>query len=318
MHYRQRILLAALCSCGINLAVLMLPWPRAAMVDGAHRSPLVFHFVPAAEPETAPRTVPLVVETRPTEQPPPPDTPLLSDRDSAAADRERYDGEDFAPRFEEQDTHYELPSPSVLPEAVAAPPVTPTEPAEAESRPVPARAPEREAPEAAREEDRGDLLALAAPSAPGQPAPRLDRAPVQAPEPRTAVQPPPAPSLPSRGRGNIEGMAVEEGIASFAALRDEVAAYVLEIKPLVQREWLALLLTRYSGTSPTEAVVRLAIAPDGAIAGLEFAEAPRDRIYAALCQEAIRRAGPFKPFPFRIPREYRDEHLVIRWTFRFL
>jgi hypothetical protein len=299
MRYRHRFIFAALCSCGINLFVLMLPWPHAAVVDGARRPPLVFDFLPAAEPEPARETVPQVVETRTTEQTPGPDTPLISDRDSAAADEETYDGEDPAPRLEEQDGLYELPAPPAPPEPVVPPPAT-----------------GRETPEPPPVADKDDLLAMAQPEMAAPPAPQAIRE--SAPPPEPSAPSPPAPLSPSRGRGSLEGMAVEEGIASFAALRDDVAAYVLEIKPLVQREWLALLLTRYSGTSPTQAVVRLAIAPDGAIAGVEQAETPRDRIYAALCQEAIRRAGPFKPFPFRIPREYRGQNLVIRWTFRFL
>ncbi|MFP4501750.1 MAG: TonB C-terminal domain-containing protein [Candidatus Hydrogenedentota bacterium] len=130
--------------------------------------------------------------------------------------------------------------------------------------------------------------------------------------------PQPATEAPQRGQGDVEGMAVEEGVAAFAALRDEVAAYILQLKPMIRRSWLTLLLTRYSGTSPTEATVKVVIAPDGTLVAAELMDSAEDRIYAALCRQAVRNAGPFPPFPFEIPREYRGENLVIRWTFGFL
>jgi len=79
-----------------------------------------------------------------------------------------------------------------------------------------------------------------------------------------------------------------------------------------------MLLTRYSGTSPTEVVIDCAIAPDGTLARVEIVGEPKDRVYAALCKDAVEKAGPFKPFPFTVPDMYRNRNLEIRWTFSFL
>lgn len=124
------------------------------------------------------------------------------------------------------------------------------------------------------------------------------------------------PGAPSRGRvdGNVKNL----GFLGFEAMKSEVAPYLKEVRRRVERRWHAALQMRYSGTTPTRAVVECAIAPDGRLLEAVIVEAGDSPTYAALCREAIRSAGPFPAFPFQVPEMYRSKNLEIRWTFGFL
>jgi hypothetical protein len=110
----------------------------------------------------------------------------------------------------------------------------------------------------------------------------------------------------------------QKGFAGHEALQDELAPYLREVRARVERRWNEALLTRYRGTNPTRAVVDCVIAPDGSLVAATIVDAGPDRLYAALCREAIERAAPFGAFPFQVPDIYRSSNLEIRWTFSFL
>jgi protein TonB len=125
-----------------------------------------------------------------------------------------------------------------------------------------------------------------------------------------------AEGKPSRGRvdGNVRNL----GFLGFEAIRSEVAPYLKEVRKRVERQWHAALQMRYSGTTPTRAVIQCAIAPDGRLIQADIVEAGDSPTYAALCKQAIKNAAPFPAFPFQVPEMYRSKDLEIRWTFDFL
>jgi hypothetical protein len=89
------------------------------------------------------------------------------------------------------------------------------------------------------------------------------------------------------------------------------------VRNTVERRWKSLMIN-YSGARTTNAVIDCSIGPDGRLVRVEIVEAGDSATYAALCKRAIQDAGPFKPFPFRVPAIYSEETLDIRWTFSFL
>ncbi|HNR32046.1 MAG TPA: hypothetical protein PKI11_14235 [Candidatus Hydrogenedentes bacterium] len=309
MRYRQRLALSAVASLCVNLAVLLVPWQQQAARARVYDTPLVVRIQtePPRAPEPPP-SPPQVVEATVEAHRPVEETNLLSDRDAVAADAVQHDGTEPGPRLDEQADLVSLP-------AVPAPPreAPPTAGIE-EHRDTPRPKDAQKTRRAADAEIEG-LLDAPAPERPDADADDAGRAE----ERRVLAQvPPPLADAPQRGRGRVDGRVLERGFTSFEALRDDVAAYYLHhIKPLIRRSWITIMLTRYSGSTRAVAEVELAIAPDGRIVSAVVVGEPTSRIYAALCRESILRAGSFKPFPFRVPPEYRDENLVIHCTFQW-
>ena len=101
-------------------------------------------------------------------------------------------------------------------------------------------------------------------------------------------------------------------------MEDEIAPYLKEVRARVERNWRAALQLRYSGTTPTKAVLECSIRPDGMLEHVRIVEGGDSPTYAPLCKEAIERAAPFPAFPFKVPEIYRERSLQIRWTFSFL
>lgn len=196
-----------------------------------------------------------------------------------------------------------------------------------------------------------DRIASRAPAPEAAPAPRRVREPVQPPDLRrekvaaaepnqaasellmqdergiereppaeSGIQPETAPPLlmPQPARGRIEGGVKRAGLMAFEAMESEIAPYLKVIRQRVERNWRTALHTRYSGTSPTRAVLDCAIAPDGHIIEVAIVEPGDSATFAPLCKQAIENAGPFDPFPFEVPEVYRSKNLEIRWTFSFL
>jgi outer membrane biosynthesis protein TonB len=130
---------------------------------------------------------------------------------------------------------------------------------------------------------------------------------------------PAVPDTPRQGtKGRLHDSVKNKGFTGFEALQSEIAPYLQEVRRRVERRWYEALVLRYSGSERTEVVVDCAITPEGKLASLSIVGEPQDRVYAALCKEAIERAAPFGPFPFKVPDMYREENLEIRWTFSFL
>ena len=147
------------------------------------------------------------------------------------------------------------PAPSP-PSPAAVPPVpTPPEPEPVQSampEPLPAPAPEdllEDAPREASEAPVRIARAMPPPSPPPQPAPA----------------PRPPAERPKRSRGSLDSEVKNLGFTNFEAIQDEIAPYLLEIRKYVERRWIEMLLTRYSGTKPALAVIDCAIRPDGVI-----------------------------------------------------
>ena len=353
MHYNQRLKVAALVSLTIHLLIFYQfsninhdNWPADILRD----DPIVLNLQP--EPDVQFRS--LVDPSF--ETPPPDETQNIAEFDARAADIQLQEGEQEGPLVsDEADRNMTAlpnmsptPPQSSLPQVVqdySDPPVEnaqdtiheTTPESEIDSTPEPLERPQ-DLPSLVREEAPAvttpplpEIPETASPS----PSPASEPDVTQEPEPEIAVEQPetimlpdsfqmaqamPVPENPQSGnsRGRLDNAVRNEGFTNFDAIQDQLAPYLREIRRRVERRWNEALLTRYSGTSPTVAVVDCAIAPDGTLVQVNIIGEPRDRVYAALCMEAIQRAAPFSPFPFEVPDIYRGQNLEIRWTFNFL
>ncbi len=256
------------------------PSPRAPLANGAPPEP---------EPDTAPEP----------DSAPAPDSAPDSETDTAPRP---------APTPPAQDLS-ELPPVAPAPQADA-PSVSVGEPATRE-----APAPTPEPPEETPPRDERMQVAQARPPQPAQPpVPPSTPQAAQAPSPRAAA---PSDTPPRAGRSRVQGQAMNRGVLSFEANRDEIAEYLTIVRDRVERAWTAMLATRYQGTQPTRAVIDCVIAPDGRLLEARIVESG-ERIFAGLSQRALQDAGPFPPFPFEVPDLYRTNNIEIRWTFSYL
>jgi len=306
MSDRGRIRFAAVCSVLIHLLVLY-PWQwghHEGMPGAASEpEPVVLNIMP---PPQRPNRQ-LVDTIQPSEEAPA-ETDLISDANSIAADAELRDGDDPGPRFEEEAAldSVAMAQPAVIPAPVPVP-----------KKPAP--------PEARNQDDRAEgppvseTAALVAPPPKADPEPSPAEKPVE-PEAVAQVPAPPAPAddTSATSRGRVHDAVKNVGFTNYEAIQDALAPYMKKVRSQVERRWREALLTRYAGTARTEAEIDCAIAPDGRLISASVVGHPKDRVYAALCREAIERAGPFDPFPFSVPDVYRSKNLEIRWTFSFL
>lgn len=305
---RMRMRFSFLCSLvlhGLLLFVLTLSIGAVRLGTGPEpkMEPIVLNLQPPS-----PRPPRQLVDARTPADTPPEDTNLISDVDSRAADAELQEGDDPGPRFDEEsdlDSIAQAPAPPV-PMPVPVPPKV--------AQPV---------AEEAEEPAEGPELALAQVDPPTPPEATPDAVPEDPSEDRVDQPEPESPPLPvaerpAKSEGRVHDAVREEGFANYEAIQDELAAYMKEVRRKVERRWNEALLTRYSGTTPTKAEIDCTIAADGTVLSAAVAGTPDDRVYAALCREAIERAGPFGPFTFEVPDIYRNQNLEIRWTFSFL
>jgi len=319
MTYAQRLKMAWIGSVMLHTAVLisLSEWRTGTSVGPALRpEPIVLNLRP---PEPLP--VRQLVDTPVAAEETPDQTDLISDRNAIATDDTVQSGQDPGPRPEAPD---EL-------DVLASRPAMPLEPL---FRPPPALSAQdgpdlSEAARPAPELEELDAAPVAPPTilVEAKPAPAQSEPVAEAPPERFEVAeltPPPAPdpvaeqALPRPSKGRLHDLVKKEGLTSYEALQDQIAPYLQEVRRHVERQWNAALLTRYSGTSPREVVIDCAIRPDGELAYVRIVGPQSDRIYAALCKDAIEKAAPFRPFPFRVPEMYRSRNLEIRWTFSFL
>lgn len=315
MHYRRRMALCSAVSLLLNLAVLLAPWQQQAALGHVPDAPLQLRLraepPPPPDPQ-APR--PQVIETAVAAHRPVEPTHLLSDRNANAADAQLHDGAALGPRLDEQGDLVSMPvAPSRSQEGSPLPPRT------RQTRAAEEEEPAGEPMETAQQEAVESAALLEALDAAERPDEDRDRAEAPEQQPLLAQALPfPGGETPQRGRGQMDGKILERGFTSFEALQDDVAAYYLHhVKPLIRRSWIAAMLTRYTGSTRAVAEVEVAIAPDGRVVSATNVGTPTNRIYAALCRESVVKAGPFKPFPFQVPPEYRDENLVIHCTFQW-
>lgn len=193
---------------------------------------------------------------------------------------------------------------------LAAPPTEATTPA---AQPLPvARGVKPASPRTAVAGPRSDKRSFPAASSSMLPLPAEAEAKAALPAP--VARPLPPGTTETRERG----ASARIGFAGFEAIQSELAPYLKSIQAKVELRWNEALLTRYFGTIPTVAEVRCEIAQDGRLVRTEILGAPKDVVFAGLCQHAIQRAAPFGAFPFTVPPEYRNQNLEIHWTFNFL
>lgn len=119
-------------------------------------------------------------------------------------------------------------------------------------------------------------------------------------------------------QGKLYNQVKREGILGFEAIQDQLAPYLREIQKKVEQYWIHYLLTRYSGTKPTEVVIDCEINSEGQIVKIEIVNNPDDPLYAGICKQALQKSAPFSPFPFQVPDIYQNKNLQIRWTFNFM
>lgn len=304
MDYRRRITYSAVASFVIHTMLLILVAWRLSVDDSSigmaavkDDRPLVLNL----EPPRPPRR--LIDTAVPAQGPVSPDTDLISDQASKAADPTDVDSGANAPGVEQLADYDDLgggqrPAAEPAPETPR-PREAPREQAEqAQAQPKP-EVPERTQVAALRQEE----------PLPPQPA--------QRPQPEQAALPPGPVERDAEPKGRVEGGVKGENLLAFEAHRDELAPYLLKVRHAVENRWKVALQLRYSGTAATEAVLDCAISPDGTLSGVEIVKAGESPTYAVLCKKAVEEAAPFGPFPFEVPEIYRTKNIEIRWTFSF-
>ena len=311
MHYRNRLMVAALAALIIHGGALRFlgnpyvqPPPRVEEPE-----PIVLNL----QPDTASPPPRQLVDTAVPSQEPVSETDRISDANAQAMGPELQPGENAGPALEMGDADV-LPVPAV---ASVPNPQHPIAPAPSESDETPKEEPltpedtegGAQDPLDIMEADESILLA------------RLEESAEESQDDsqaQTAAPPQGAPpELPEAGKSRTRGVD-RIGQTNFEAIEDEMGPYLLRIRRMVQQSWLSVLLTKYSGTSPTEAEIYCAIAPDGKVISVSIVGAPQDRLFAYLCKYAIEQAGPFGAFTFEVPEMYRNKNLEIHWSFEFL
>jgi hypothetical protein len=302
MSYAQRMTIAGVCSVLLHGLLLTAGGGRYAGFGPSTPvapEPIVLNLQPRT-PE--PRQ--LVDVQTPADEPVEP-TDLIAEMSSKASDQQLSQGERPGPKFDHVDEF----------DTLAAPPAPPVPKPSAQPVPKTAKAVDNEK-KTARASDKKV-------SAPIKAEPAETPQESQTPEPErfdvARAMPPAAPALPKGvSKGRLLNEVKREGFTNFEAIQDEIAPYLREIRNRVEKRWIEGLVTRYSGTQPTKAVIDCQISPDGRLVSAEIVGVPEDPLYAALCQRALQRAAPFGPFPFQVPDVYRNQNLEIRWTFSFL
>ncbi len=306
MEYRKRMMRCVMAALVVHLVLLAAPsgCPKnttgigAATVD---EQPLVLTF---KEPDKPQR---LIESGAPADTPVNPATDLISERASKAQDQSDVEGTRPAPY---------VPTPSESDE-MRTPKPSPKPPAPADQPRQPA--PQNRVLEPEPDKPTPPKQAVQAIKEPSPPKP--EAAPEQTEPERIQMakaEPSDAPAEEGQTRGRVDGGVKGEGFLSFEAMESDFAPYLREVRNRVERRWKALIQLRYSGSSTTKAVVDCAIDSSGRLVHVHVVEAGDSASYAGLCKEAIEEAGPFPPFPFKVPEVYRDKNLEIRWTFSFL
>ena len=302
--YTTRLKRALAVSAALHVAFLCGAswWPdHRAIRIGVPRSPIVLNLQPAA-PKPAKKLVDTIA---PADRPVEP-TDNIAEQNSNARDKTVATGDRSAPREVEEADIEQMPKSPSPKQAKAQTALAPqiVSPSEAEQTP-----PESKPLETVPEES---PIECPPPAPPAEP---------ESPEPVQLARAQSAPrdnSIPKKALGKLDGGVKDSGFLSFEAVQHDFAAYMKQVRDRVERDWLATLQLKYPGTSPTEAVLDVAIAPDGTIEHVTIVKMGTSVSYAPLCKEAVEKAGPFPPFPFQLPDMYRTRKLEIRWTFSYM
>lgn len=308
MTYTQRMTLAVLVSVLLHVAVLLL---------------LQRTYTPAtAPPPPAPEPIVLNLQPPPTASPPPPrqlvdvqtpaETPpepvdRIAETHAEAMDLAAINAANEGPQLKLDDFDA-LPKPAA--------PNTPPE--EASSPPPPEKEKAEEKPEAEGDKEPVQEMDVPLESVRDADTVAEQKEPVPEAPIRIAQATPAPPQRPSPGTSRARSGLSKQGATNFDAIQNEIAPYLKQVRKQVEQRWNEMLYTRYSGTSPVKAVIDCAINPQGELVSVTVVAPDGDRLYSALCRDAVQRAGPFGAFPFEVPDIYRDKNLEIRWTFNFL
>ena len=344
MSYHARIQLAAIASMAFHVAFVVAfgTFPGKAALDVfTDDDPFVMNL--QAPEERATRRL---VETGAPTAEPPADTDLISAENTQAQSPEDVAGDTSQAGIKEEsdfDRLAKLPpaepvesTPPPRPEPVEEKPLTP------ESSEAPASEPQTEAVEESptelpvsdsilvaegSEPDTQDEAEAVAEKEPvevppeeehvSDPEPPVEKLPERFDVAKAPPVPPSTDDFPQESQSRKSKGASAKGPLSFAANEHELARYMDHVQSRVELVWRSVLRFRYTGTNQASAVLECSIRPSGRIASVKIANAGESAIYAALCKEAIEKAGPFRPFPFEVPEMYRSENLQVSWTFTF-
>jgi len=310
MNYSTRMKIAAVLSLllhAVGVALLQHTYEPKEYSRAALPEPIVLDLQPEENPEPAP-TQHLIDVAVPAETPPD-SSERIAEENAVAMDLARREGDSPAPDLEPDDFDA-LPSPAQ----------TPTPPVEASSPPAP-EAPKSEKNDDSNEEKEKSPIKL--PEAPkrdiapeakegAQPEERPE-GPIKIAQAQTLM-----PQRPETGKSRERGGVSKHGQTNFDAIQSDIAPYLKHVRTKVEQQWNQMLYTRYSGTSPVETVIDCSINAQGELVSVTVVGTDKDKLYSALCRDAVQRAGPFGPFPFEVPDIYRGKDLEIRWTFSFM
>ncbi len=345
-QYQRRIGIAITVSLLAHALLFVggLRWTPASMGEGATPDYVVVEF----EPELSSPARQLVETVTPSDTPPE-DARYIARANTQAADTILREGDQPGPINEVESPEERLGTPGAAPLALpATPPLASPEPSMPQAEPEQEREEMKETEEEqAQEKAEEQPEELPAPPKPApdsepsaEPAAKRQRVaavqetmreqtpsraaisksteapPAPTAQARPAIAAPPAPATPPRGRMNNGVMT--KGFTSYAAIEDEIAPYLEQVKKKVELRWREALLLQYSGSQPRDVEVDCEIAKDGSLVSVKLAAPSEDRVYGQLCLDAIRKAAPFAAFPFEVPDIYRNQNLEIRWHFSFL
>lgn len=325
---------------GMGLAHALYTHSRETLGMGPAPEPLIINLQPDRKPEQRLIDTPVPVEA------PPAVTDLIGEANSRAADMNPAEQGEHGPKADATGEIEQLGAAPPIPPAPA--PAPPTGEKQQEREPETKEADTPEAQESPVQDPAVSAPAISeGKTAALQPRPMTRSRVRETPETQAQADPakdvqlepispdeagmlvpfemakanPAAPMLdatPRKTTGSTEDSAIGQGFTSFDAIRDEIAPYLKNIKTRVERQWRQGITMHYSGTQVTEAVVDCAIDAQGKVVSVKVVGTPDDRLFAAICEQAIERAGPFGTFTFQVPDMYRNKNLEIRWTFSFL
>ena len=309
MNYSTRMKIAAVLSLLLHaagVALLRQSYEPRKFVPPAETEPIVLDLQPEAPPEAQPVPPRQLVDVAVPAEPAPPPTDRIAEVNAETLDVARHDAERPAPTLD-QDDYDALPKPAeapVQPVQESAPPQE--EMSEAESKD------ERDDREEPQPEVKEAMVRELVPE-------RKKEAPAEeAPDGPIKIAQATMPQRPEAGKSRERGGVSTQGQTNVEAIQSDIAPYLKHVRTKVEQQWNQMLYTRYSGTSPVETVIDCAINAQGELVSVTVVGTDKDRLYSALCRDAVQRAGPFGAFPFEVPDIYRGKDLEIRWTFSFM
>ena len=312
MNYSKRIQIAAVLSVIFHMAGLAAwryypPSPPPPIPE--EFAPIEIDLQPDAPKD---REATQLVDVAVPEPEPVAPSPLIAEENSEAMDEAPQDSAVLAPRLKPDDFDQlaAAPAPSAKPEPMPTPPSREEDTADSEEA---GESQSESEPDIEFEEMDAPLEQVLAPRPEAPRKNELEDQPIQ-----IAKADPLLPQRPSPGTSRSQESVAKNGVTNFQAIQSEIAPYLKQVREQVEREWNEMLYTRYSGSSPVKAVIDCAISPAGELISVSVVDDQNDLLYSALCKDAVRRAGPFGPFPFVVPDIYRAQNLEIRWTFSFL